>query len=209
MLKLVIANKNYSSWSLRPWLLLRHFHLPFREHWVSLKQENLGEVLAGFSGSKKVPVLQDEQVTVWDSLAICEYLNDVYLENNAWPNERPARAHARAIACEMHSGFEALRREMPMDIRAQRDISPSDACQRDIARIDTIWDECLKEYSGPWLFERYSIADCMFAPVVLRMQTYGIALSTRAQRYCDNVLGDAHLQQWIKEAKAERETLQV
>ncbi|VUD65061.1 Glutathione S-transferase YfcF [Thalassocella blandensis] len=209
MFELVLGNKNYSTWSLRPWLLLKHFNIPFHEHHVSLNAEDLSLELSKFSPSCKVPVLIDDHIHVWDSLAICEYVNEFYLENQAWPNDKSKNAHARGVANEMHSSFGALRQEMPMNIRAKRIVQASEACNKDIARIDAIWSECVNQYNGPWLFGQYSIADCMFAPVVMRFATYGVELSNSARRYYDNVLEDAHLKQWIDAANAETEIVMV
>ena len=209
MLELVLGNKNYSSWSLRPWLLLKHFNIPFHEYNVSLNQESLSAVLRQFSPSCKVPVLRDGTRSIWDSLAICEYVNETYMENSAWPSDKGQRALARSIACEMHAGFTALRSEMPMNIRAKRIVTPSMQCKLDIGRVDNIWAECIKKNNGPWLFGEYSIADAMYAPVVLRFVTYGVHLSGYARQYRDNVLEDKYLKQWIADAIQESEVLQV
>lgn len=209
MFELVIGNKNYSSWSLRPWLLLKHYYVPFHEHYISLNTENLSEELRKYSPSCKVPVLIDGKNQVWDSLAICEYINEFYLENQAWPAMKEKSARARSIANEMHAGFHALRSEMPMNIRARRTIAPSISCQKDIARIDNIWSDCINKYNGPWLFGEYSVADCMFAPVVLRFATYNVTLSDKATQYYTNVLEDAHLKQWVIDAEAETEIVSL
>lgn len=212
-MKLVIGNKNYSSWSLRPWLLLTHFNLPFEEINVSLGAENVSDQLRQFSPSRRVPVLIDGPVTVWDSLAICETVSERYLAGNGWPTEEGMRAHARSISAEMHSSFLALRHELPMNCRARRKIAISPLAQKDIARIDAIWSDCISKSNanasanGPWLFGDFSIADCMFAPVVLRFRTYGIGVSDASQRYMDNVLANKHLQAWIDAGKNEKEVL--
>ena len=208
-MKLVIGNKNYSSWSLRPWLLLTHFKLPFEEINISLGAENLSDQLQQFSPSCRVPVLIDGPVTVWDSLAICETVSEQYLDGKGWPTEETARAHARSISAEMHSSFLALRNELPMNCRARRKIAISPLALKDIARIDTIWSDCISRSNagGPWLFGDFSIADCMFAPVVLRFRTYGIGGSEASQRYMENVLANKHLLAWIDAGKKEVEVL--
>ncbi len=209
MLQLVLGNKNYSSWSLRPWMLLKHFNIPFHELHVSLNQESLSAVLRQYSPSCKVPVLMDGTRRVWDSLAICEYVNETYMENQAWPRGSAERAWARSVACEMHSSFAGLRNEMPMNIRAKRVVTPSMQCKLDIGRIDAIWAECMKMNTGPWLFGEYSIADAMFAPVVMRFVTYGVTLSGLAQQYQNNVLEDVHIKEWMVQAKEESEVVNV
>lgn len=208
-MKLVIGNKNYSTWSLRPWLLLRHFDLDFEEVQESLKAEGLSERLAQYSPSKRVPVLIDAETTVWDSLAICEYVSEAYLEGAGWPSEIRTRAHARAVSAEIHSGFAALRAELPMNLRARRRIKPSDAARRDIARIDELWSNCLAQYGddGPWLFGGFSIADCMYAPVALRFPTYDVALSEAASRYRETVRGEAGVRAWVAAALTEKEII--
>lgn len=214
-MKLVIGNKNYSSWSLRPWLLLTHFKLPFEEINISLGAKNVSDQLRQFSPSCRVPVLIDGPITVWDSLAICESVSERYLAGKGWPTEEGMRAHARSISAEMHSSFLALRHELPMNCRARRKIRVSPLAQKDIARIDAIWSECITKSNtdvsangnSPWLFGNFSIADCMFAPVVLRFRTYGIGVSEASQRYMDNVLANKHLQAWIDAGKKEKEVL--
>ncbi|WP_019603612.1 glutathione S-transferase family protein [Teredinibacter turnerae] len=204
-MKLVIGNKNYSSWSLRPWLLLRHFSLPFDELPISLGEKQLSEHLRQFSPSARVPVLVDGHTTVWDSLAICEYINEQYLEGRGWPRPVAARAKARAVVAEMHAGFAALRSEMPMNCRALRRIELSDAAKRDIARIDEIWSQTQHQELGSWLFGSFSIADCFFAPVAFRIQTYGIHLSQPASEYCEHLLNHNGMRAWKAAALEEKE----
>lgn len=208
-MKLVIGNKNYSSWSLRPWLLLSHFNVPFEEIQVSLGVENLSEQLRQYSPSCRVPVLIGDTTTVWDSLAICEYVSEKYLAGKGWPQDEAMRARARSVSAEMHSSFMALRGEMPMNCRARRKVSPSTQAQKDIDRIDALWSECLARPSdlGPWLFGSFSIADCMFAPVVLRFKTYGTPVSEASLRYMQTMLISEHLQAWIGSGKSETEVL--
>ncbi|MBT8047776.1 MAG: glutathione S-transferase family protein [Xanthomonadales bacterium] len=208
-MKLVIANKNYSSWSLRPWLLMTEFGLDFELREESLAGDDLKQRLLQYSPSCKVPVLIDGDLTVWDSLAICEYLSEQYLGGEGWPGAVGSRAHARAICAEMHSGFMALRSQMPMNIRARRKIAASNAVLADIRRIDEIWSECRRTYNadGDWLFGKFSIADCMYAPVALRFMTYGASLSDPGQQYMAAILDNPGVKSWIKAASKETEII--
>jgi glutathione S-transferase len=206
-MKLVIGNKNYSTWSLRPWLLLSALNLDFEEIQVSLLQDGLKERLGKYSASCKVPVLIDGDLSVWDSLAICEYVSEKYLNGRGWPEDIKQRAEARAIVSEMHSGFNALRNEMPMNISATRQLELSQAAQTDISRIDSIWSQYTEKNAeiGPWLFGEFSIADCFFAPVASRFATYRTPLSAVAQKYADLLLSHRSFVQWIEAAKTETE----
>ncbi len=208
-MKLVIANKNYSTWSFRPWLLMSEFNLAFEEISESLNGDDLTERLRRHSPSCKVPVLIDRGLTIWDSLAICEYLSEQYLAGKGWPESKTARAHARSVSAEMHSSFTGLRSEMPMNIRAKRQVSLSAAAHSDIRRIDDIWSDCRQQYggSGVWLFGDFSIADCMFAPVVMRFLTYGADLYETSRAYMETVLENGSVQQWMIAAKAETEVI--
>jgi len=210
-MKLVIGNKNYSSWSMRPWLLLTSFEISFEEVWISLQEANLTERLLQFSDSARVPVLIDEDLTVWDSLAICEYINDVYLKGIGLPSGHTDKALARSINAEMHAGFGALRNEMPMNIRASRLIDPSQECLRDIQRIDQIWSFYARENSNGdlRLFGEFGISDCMYAPVVMRFVTYQPVLSEKAQCYLNSMRNHPALKLWIKEAISENEIVDV
>ena len=206
-MKLVIGNKNYSSWSLRPWLLLTAFNVPFTEIQESLAEEGIAERFQKYSTAGKVPVLIDEGLTVWDSLAICEYISEQYLDGKGWPTDPALRAEARSASAEMHSSFTALRNEMPMNCRSLRQLEPSPAALKDIARIDTLWTECRQKYGqrGSWLFGDFSIADCFFAPVVLRFITYDIQLSPLAQQYAITLAQHKNVKDWVAGAKAETE----
>ncbi len=206
-MKLVIGNKNYSTWSLRPWLLLTAFAVPFDEIQESLAAEGIRERFLKYSASAKVPVLIDGDLTIWDSLAICEYISEQYLDGQGWPSDPTLRAEARSVTAEMHSSFTALRSEMPMNCRALRQIEPSAEALKDIERIDTIWTECRRKYThlGPWLFGEFSIADCFYAPVALRFMTYGIELSPAAQHYASALLQHKKMVEWIDAAKRETE----
>lgn len=206
-MKLVIANRNYSSWSLRPWLLMKESGLEFDLVEESLAGDDMKERLLRHSPAGKVPVLTDGALTVWDSLAICEYISEQYLGGRGWPESAVSRAHARSVSAEMHSGLAALRSEMPMNIRARRTVNASAAALADVRRVDEIWADCrqLNESRGNWLFGEFSIADCMFAPVALRFMTYGANLSSQAQAYMETVLSNASIQAWIEAALKETE----
>jgi len=204
MLKLVIGNKNYSSWSLRPWMLLSFFSLDFEEVKASLNAEGLSERLGQYSPTSRVPVLMDDDLTVWDSLAICEYVSERYLDGKGWPSDVVKRAEARAVTAEMHAGFAGLRSEMPMNCRALRRVEPSAQTRRDIARVDEIWAKGMSA-GGPWLFGELSIVDCFYAPVVMRFKTYGVELSAGAQQYQDFFLQNDVLSEWVDAAKQETE----
>ncbi len=208
-MKLVIGNKNYSTWSLRPWLLLTAFAVPFDEIQESLAAEGIKERFQKYSAAAKVPVLIDGDLTVWDSLAICEYISEQYLDGQGWPADPALRAEARSVTAEMHSSFTALRNEMPMNCRAIRQIEPSAGALKDVERIDTIWSDCRRKYAGigPWLFGEFSIADCFYAPVVLRFATYDIQLSPTAQQYAATLLQHEKMVEWIDAANRETEII--
>ena len=205
MLKLVIGDKNLSSWSLRPWMLLRHLGLAFEEIRLPLDTQRFRDEIGRYSASRRVPVLLDGELRIWDSMAICEYLNEK-AGGRAWPAEVAARAHARSISAEMHSGFQALRSNWSMQAAARGlDVPLGPAALADVARIDEIWSGCRDEYpsEGPWLYGRYSIADAMYAPVVLRFNSYGARLSSSARGYVETALQDPELQEWIRGAERE------
>ncbi len=178
-MKLYIANKNYSAWSLRPWLAMRVKEIDFEEVFVAFTDDNRNPKFYDFSPTGKVPALVDGDVVIWESLAILEYLADKFPAHSLWPRNGKARAYARAIANEMHCGFEALRSACPMNMRRKIGWVVSDnpkAVQNDVTRIETIWQDCLDTYGGPFLFGEFTNADAMFAPVVNRLEKY--ALST-------------------------------
>jgi glutathione S-transferase len=206
---LVIGNKNYSSWSLRPWLALRHLGLEFTEMRLPLDTDEFRSRIASLSPSARVPALITDELTVWDSLAICEYAADV--AGRGWPAARAARAIARAVSAEMHSGFAALRAAWPMNVRAVgRRVAANAAAAADLARIDRLWLDCRRRFgaSGPWLFGDYSVADAMFAPVACRIRSYGVSgLSGESARYVATALADPPLADWAAAAAAEPEIL--
>lgn len=206
-LTLVIGNKNYSSWSLRAWLLLRHSGVPFDEVRVALSQPDTTENLRQHSPSLKVPVLKDGSLTVWDSLAICEYVSEQHLHGKGWPQAVASRAQARSFAAEMHSGFQALRSTWPMNIRLQRKLPLDGALKRDVERVCDIWTQCLSKSGGPWLYGEFGIIDAMFAPVALRFHTYQPDLPAPAVAYMQTHLNNPALQEWMKAGRAEKEVI--
>ncbi len=207
-MQLFIGNQNYSSWSLRAWLIFSQYKVDVEVIKLTLFTEAFYNTLKGFSPTAKVPTLVHEDVIVWDSLAILEYVNEQHLQGVAWPSAPEERAKARAISAEMHSGFFDLRNELPMNIRARRKVELSDGALKDIARIDAIWSEQAKQYPDGWLFGEWSIADAMYAPVALRFQTYGVALSEPAQAYQQKVLESRSLQSWLAGASLETDIVE-
>jgi glutathione S-transferase len=206
-LKLVIGNKNYSSWSMRPWLALRANDIPFEEVFVPLYTgEADKQRLLSFTPSGKVPVLIDGDVTIWDSLAIIEYLAERFPEKRLWPQDPASRAHARSISAEMHSGFVALRNECGMNLhRPVRAISLSADARANIARIAQIWIACRERYGklGPYLFGAFGGADAMFAPVVHRFRTYAIEVAPEVQAYMDTMMSLPAFAEWTRAGLAE------
>jgi glutathione S-transferase len=208
-LTLVIGNKNYSSWSLRAWLFMKHVGVEFQEILVALDTADTRDQLDRYGPSGRVPVLRQGKLCVWDSLAICEYVEE--LSGKGWPQAREARAVARSVCAEMHSGFTTLRSLWPMNARARnRRTAVTAALEADVERIDEIWNDCRVRFGkddGPWLFGEYSVADAMYAPVVLRFNTYGAHVSQTARWYMATVLEDAALQEWLQAAKQEPWTI--
>jgi glutathione S-transferase len=205
-LTLVIGNKNYSSWSLRPWLAMTMAGLDFREVVIPLRQPETAAAIARYSPSGKVPVLCHGTLTVWESIAILEYAAELAPAAQLWPADPAARALARAVAAEMHAGFAALRSQMPMNVRARRlgrEIAA--AVAGDIDRICAIWRHCRDRFAcdGPFLFGRFSNADAMYAPVVSRFATYGVAVDALCREYCEAILGLAPMQAWTDAAAVE------
>jgi len=206
---LVIGNKNYSSWSLRPWLAMKVLGLPFEERRIALYRPESKQAILRDSPSGKVPCLVDDEVRVWDSLAILETLAETHRE--LWPAERAARAWARSISAEMHSGFAALRQHMSMNIRKRypgKGRTPD--ALADVERIVSMWSECRAAHAaaGPYLFGRFSAADAMYAPVVLRFRTYAVELPAMCRAYADAILALPALREWIDAAERESETIE-
>jgi len=205
-LTLVIGNKAYSSWSLRPWLLLRESGIPFKEILIPLYQPESPRRIREHSPSGRVPALVDGATTIWDSLAICEYVAERFPEARGWPEAPGDRAVARSVSAEMHSGFGAVRSELPMNVRGRRSgVTPSTAAQNEIDRILEIWRDCRKRFGagGPFLFGRFGIADAMYAPVVTRFATYGVELAGAERDYSEAVQALPSLKDWTKAARAE------
>ena len=208
-MKLVIGSKNYSSWSMRPWVLLKHFELKFEEVSVSLFTPGYEKQLKKHSPSQKVPALLDAGVEIWDSLAICEYISEQYLENKAWPSEVMERARYRAICCEIHSGFQGIRADLPMNCRATRKLSVGEDTMREVRRIDELWSSALLDSGGPYLFGEFSIADCMFAPIVSRFTTYQLPLSCVSALYCEEMLRNSAFRAWLDFAKNDPQVIEL
>ncbi len=219
-LRLVIGNKNYSSWSLRAWLVLKHLGLEFEEICLDLRDPAFIEKISAFSQARLVPVLLDGDLTIWDSLAICEYLGEQH--PHLWPLALEQRALARSAVAEMHSGFQALRQELPMNCRGTpRQQLYSQQAAADIQRLTQLWRDCLHSHQtlntqhtlsphqtrGPWLFGEFTLTDAYFAPVVLRFHGYGVELDALSQQYCSTQLQNPHLQQWLQEARLETSLL--
>ena len=207
-LKLVIGNKNYSSWSMRPWLALRANDIHFDEVFIPLYTDDPADKdrILSFSLAGKVPTLVDGDVTVWDSLAIIEYLAEKFPEKKLWPKDPASRAHARSISAEMHSGFAALRNECGMNLhRPIRAVALSDDARANVARIQQIWSECHQRYGGPFLFGAFSAADVYFAPVAVRLSRFGLPVSERAAAYRDALLAHPAVEDWVAEALREQD----
>lgn len=205
-LTLVIGNKAYSSWSLRPWIALRQAGIAFEEIVIPIYMEGSSEQIFAHSPAGKVPILKDDGRLIWDSLAILEYLAEKYPEAGIWPADAGARALARSISAEMHSGFVPLRKLMVMNLRRHYPgFETNEDAQANIARIDDIWSQTRKEYgqSGDFLFGAFGAADAMYAPVVTRFKTYDVKLSPTAQAYADAVLALPAMQEWYEGAQKE------
>lgn len=209
-LTLVIANKNYSSWSLRAWLMLKRVGVPFDEVRIPLAQADTQQRLAQWSPSGLAPALRDGDLTVWDSLAIGEYLHEKYPQARLWPADPDRRALARSISAEMHSGFGALRQGLPFNgcgFFPGRSFSAD--CRANIERVSAIWRQCRAEAAGgPFLFGHFTIADAMYAPVALRFSTYDVALEAAAAQYAATIAAQADVREWLAGARAEPERIE-
>jgi len=207
-MKLVIGNKNYSSWSMRPWVLLKQLAIPFEEKKLRFHSDEWDAEIERWSPSRLVPVLWHDKQTVWDSLAIAEAVHEWFPDKGVWPKDPVARAFARCASAEMHSGFRDLRTHMPMNIRAShpgKGMNPG--VQANIDRIVALWTEARKRFGagGPFLFGSFSACDAMYAPVVMRFKTYGVALPAEAARYCDAMREAPGVRAWIAGALEEKE----
>jgi glutathione S-transferase len=214
-LQLVIGNKNYSSWSMRPWVLLRQAQIPFEEVQLKFDESKGGLAVAGiekYSAAGKVPVLMIDGEPVWDSLAICETVAEMFPEKHLWPETAEARRVARSACAEMHSGFQALRGAMPMNIRSRypgKGMTPES--RKDIDRVIALWTDCRERFGGAgnFLFGRFSIPDAFYAPVVMRFHTYAVKLPPVAQAYCEAVQALSAVREWIEAARRETEFVQA
>ncbi|MBP6817981.1 MAG: glutathione S-transferase family protein [Ferrovibrio sp.] len=203
---LVIGNKNHSSWSLRPWLALKAAGLAFEERLIGLRRPETKAEILRYSPSGKLPLLIDGALSVWDSLAICEYVAERAPQAGLWPEAADARAVARAVAAEMHSGFMPLRRDYSMDISRRFPDQGSPEAKADAQRVQEIWRDCRARFGqsrGDFLFGGFGIADCMYAPVVTRFRTYGLALDPVSQAYCDAVMAHPAMREWCQAAEQE------
>ncbi|KAF1023189.1 MAG: Glutathione S-transferase YfcF [Paracidovorax wautersii] len=215
MLTLYIGNKNYSSWSMRPWVLMRQAGITFQEQLVRFDsfetQSDFKRQLSALTPVGKVPVLDDDGLVVWDSLAIAEYLAERFPERGLWPAAAPERALARAVCADMHSGFGALRTHFPMNIEASlpdvgaRVLREQPEAAADLERLQRLWRDLLARHQGPLLFGAFSIADAYFAPVVTRLKTYGLPVHADVARYMDTVLALPGVREWVAGALAERD----
>ncbi len=207
---IVIGNKNYSSWSLRGWIALRHTGAPFDEVHIALRRPTTGARIREHSPAGKVPILHDGDTTIWDSLAICEYLADKFPEAKLWPGDSQARAVARMVSAEMHAGFSGLRSHMPMNCRKSLPGRGATlAALTDIARIEAIWTGCRERFGsgGDFLFGHFTTADAMYAPVASRLRTYQPELGPVATAYVEAIHALPAMQEWIEAARAETETI--
>jgi glutathione S-transferase len=213
---LVIGNKNYSSWSMRPWVLLKQFGIPFEEIMLKFESHDWNERIARLAPARKVPTLWDGEaaantsIAVWESVAILEYIADRFPQFDIWPKDIAARAMARSIAAEMHAGFQPLRSNMPMNIRSHHPGKGMNAeVAADIARIEAIWRTAREQFgarsAAPFLFGSFCAADAMFAPVVMRFATYAPALAPATLRYCEAMRAAPGIKAWIDEALRETE----
>jgi glutathione S-transferase len=210
-LHLTIGNKNYSSWSFRPWLALKVAGIPFEETVIPIYVPGSKEKLLDRSPAGKVPILQDGDVTVWESLAILEYTAEKFAEAALWPREAAARAHARAISSEMHAGFTPLRKQCPMNMRRPvKKLALNDDTAANAARIDAMWSDCRARFGGggPFLFGGFGAADAMYAPVVSRFHTYGIDVSAPSLAYMQAMMALPVWQEWYAAALKEEWVLQ-
>jgi glutathione S-transferase len=214
-LKLYIGNKNYSSWSMRPWVLMKHFGISFDEIMVRFDgftpESRFKQTIGKLSASATVPVLVDRDLVIWDSLSIVEYLAEQFPAQSLWPEDRKVRALARSVCAEMHSGFGALRAACPMNIEARLPevgalaLRDKAAVRKDLARIDQMWSLLLARFGGPMLFGPYSIADAFFAPVVMRIRTYALPVSGPVSDYLDESLRSRGVSAWVADAMVEND----
>jgi len=203
-LHLVIGNKNYSSWSFRPWLAMKVAGIAFAETVISLDAADFKARVRALSGAGRVPVLIDGDIPIWESLAILEYLAEKFPLAGLWPNDAAARAHARAVASEMHAGFMPLRRQLPMNVaRPVKQRALDEGAAKDVARIDSIWKECRAKFGGPFLFGPFGAADAMYGPVVWRFHTYAVDVGAAARAYMQAMMALPAWNEWRDAARRE------
>lgn len=206
-MSLIIGNKNYSTWSMRVWVVMVAFGIPFTEIKIALGQDNTTQCISNFCEAGRVPILLDGEHKIWDSFAICEYLAEQFYTQHLWPENLAARAMARSVCAEMHSGFLGLRSAMWMNIRQSfpgKGRTPE--AQADIGRICEIWEDCLSRFGHhDFLFGAFSIADAYFAPVVMRFRTYQVSLAPALEAYANRVIAHPAVARWMREALAEEE----
>ena len=210
-LQLIIGNYNYSSWSLRPWYYLTQQGMDFETVRISLFTETMEQEMSPYFSDGKVPVLRHGDLEIWDSLAIIEYLAELHPEVPGWPEARRERALARSLCAEMHSSFLGLRSAMPMNCRRSfPGFRPDPEAQRDIVRVFDLWNRCRRQHEagGPWLFGRFSAADAMYAPVVMRLVSYRVRGGDLIDGYVETVYNSKAGQAWLKLAKAESEIIE-
>ncbi|HEY1723734.1 MAG TPA: glutathione S-transferase family protein [Magnetospirillaceae bacterium] len=203
---LVIGTKSWSSWSLRPWLALKQAGVTFDEVVIRLRQPDTAANILKYSPSGKLPFLRDGEVSIWDSLAICEYVAEMLPGAWLWPEDRSARAMARSIAAEMHSGFMGLREHLSMDVTTTLPLpNLPDTAKADIARVQAMWIDCRKRFgeAGPFLFGKFTVADAMYAPVATRFRTYGVPLDPVCRAYVDAIYALPAMKEWIAAAEKE------
>lgn len=202
--QLTISSKNYSSWSLRGWLVCRMAGLDFEEMRIALDDPDSRQELLLLSPSVLVPRLTHGEIVVWDTLAIAEYCAEIAPDAGLWPSDGKARAHCRAVSGEMHSGFHNLRSALPMNLKARhKAFKVFSGARPDIERIKAIWAECLSTFGGPWLFGKPTVADAMYAPVCTRFRTYAVSLESHLQAYCDHIFEWPLMREWTEGAAAE------
>src|ERR1041385_8098518 len=206
-LTLYVGSKRLSSWSLRPYLALSQAGAQFETVTILLDQDDTKAKIGAVNPAGRGPVLHDDGLVIWDSLAICEYANELFPHAKLWPTDRHARGHARSISAEMHSGFAALRREMPMDLIARKPgVGHTPDALADARRVMTIWRECLSSSNGPFLFGNFTIADAMFAPVATRFTTYGVDLDATCRSYVETIQNLPAFKAWLADAAKEPQT---
>jgi glutathione S-transferase len=208
-LQLITGNKNFSPSSLRPWLLLQEFGIPFTEIAIDLFRPDAMEKLGLYSPSLKVPVLIHDGIKVWDSLPICEYLSETFLENRGWPCNQKKKAAARSVVAELHSDFQHFKREWPMNCHLNVKMKTDEKLEQEIARLDAIMYCCRRKYGdgGDYLFGQFSIADCFLAPAAIALRAYGAHMNWKANLYIDTLLANPHMQWWLEQAQQELEAM--